>query len=130
MAVRHGLADMYGFIPVDRHSWGGYAAGCGWPDLSPKWPPCSTRWGGISWATTRNQNRAAVLGPGIRGWAAAAKRAGAGFVMVTGLDPVTVGAGGNARSRPSINAALTEQTGGLADVVVDVTVPAAFPHRR
>lgn len=82
----------------------------------------------------------AVLGPGIRGIAAvaAAKAAGASFVMVTGVGP---------RDQPRLDlarelgadlavdvghddpvAALHDATGGLADVVVDVTAkaPTAF----
>lgn len=52
---RHGLADMYGFIPVDRAPglWGGYAEYqylapdsmvLPVPAWIPRWPPCSIRW--------------------------------------------------------------------------------------
>lgn len=99
---------------------------------------------GIRWGATVPGTAAgdvvAVLGPGVRGLfvAAAAKEAGAGFVMITGLGPrdanrlklarefgadlaVDVAVGDPVR-------ALRQATGGLADVVVDVTAkaPAAF----
>ncbi|GBE66137.1 putative alcohol dehydrogenase adh [Mycobacterium sp. MFM001] len=154
---KHGLADMYGFIPVDREPglWGGYAE---YQYLAPDSmllavpasldPIVATLFNplgaGIRWATTVSGTKAGdvvvVLGPGIRGLcaAAAAKEAGAGFVMVTGLGPrdagrlalasdfgadlaVDVGADDPVR-------ALTKAAGRLADVVVDVTAgaPAAF----
>jgi alcohol dehydrogenase len=99
---------------------------------------------GIRWAVEVPELRkgavVAILGPGIRGLcaAAAAKEAGAGYVMVTGLGPrdaprlalaprfgadlaVDVGTDDPVK-------ALRTATGGLADVVVDVTAkaPAAF----
>lgn len=155
--ARHGLADMYGFIPVDREPglWGGYAE---YQYLAPDSmvlpvppsldPVVATLFNplgaGIRWATTVPETTAgdivAVLGPGIRGLcaAAAAKEAGAGFVLVTGLGPrdaerlalapmfgadlaVDVGVDDPVR-------ALKNATGQLADVVVDVTAraPTAF----
>lgn len=152
--VRHGLADMYGMIPVDRAPglWGGYAQvqylapdslvlpvpdGLD-PVLATAFNPLGA---GIRWAVTVPDTQpgdvVAVLGPGIRGLSAAgaAKQAGAGFVLVTGLGPrdgprleaarafgadlvVDVGTGDPVR-------ALRDATGGLADVVVDVTAKAS-----
>lgn len=156
--VRHGLATMYGLVGVEEGSGlsGGYAthlelrpdsrllvvpAGLE-PVLATVFNPLGA---GIRWAArlpgTAPGDVVAVLGPGIRGLCAvaAAKEAGAGFVLVTGHgdqdrdrlawaerfgadltvdvateDPLT---------------ALRRATGGQrADVVVDVTAmaPAAF----
>ena len=149
----HGLKDMYGFRPVDTASglWGGYAE---YQYLAPDStviavpdgldPVVATlfnplgagvRWG-VSVPGTRPGDVVVVLGPGIRGLSVtlAARRAGAGFVLVTGRgsrdadrlllaqalgadavvdvehdDPVTV---------------LRDTAGRLADVVVDVTAKA------
>jgi alcohol dehydrogenase len=150
---RHGLRDMYGFIPVDRPPglWGGYAE---YQYLGPDAmvmrvpdgldPVTATLFNplgaGIRWAVTLPGTGAgdvvAVLGPGVRGLAAlvAVKAAGAGFVMVTGA---------GARDEPRLAlarrlgadrtvdvtaedpvAALRDATGGGADVVVDVTAKA------
>jgi alcohol dehydrogenase len=89
--ARHGLADMYGFISVDRE-----------PGL----------WGGL-------------------GAAAAAKEAGAGFVMVTGLgardaDRLALASKFGADLVVDVSAddpvvEFTKAAGALADVVVDVT---------
>jgi len=154
---RHGLRDMYGFVPVDRAPglWGGYAQ---YQYLAPDStllpvpatldPVVATLFNplgaGIRWGVTLPGTGAgdvvAVLGPGVRGLsvAAAAHEAGAAFVMVTGL---------GARDAPRLALArdfgadlavdvatadpvraLRDATGGLADVVVDVTAnaPAAF----
>jgi len=155
--VRHGLGDMYGFIPANRPPglWGGYAQ---YQYLAPDSmvlpvptdldPVIATLFNplgaGIRWGVTvpgtRPGDVVAVLGPGIRGLCAAgaAEQAGAGFVMVTGLGPrdtsrlalapqfgadLVVDA---ATAEPA--AALRKATGGLADVVVDVTAkaPGAF----
>ncbi len=155
--VRHGLADMYGFIPVDREPglWGGYAeyqylapdsmllpvAGDLSPVVATLFNPLGAgiRWG-VTVPGTGPGDVVAVLGPGIRGLcaAAAAKEAGAGFVMVTGLGRRD---GERLALAPQFGAdlvvdvgvddpvaALARETGGLADVVVDVTAkaPAAF----
>jgi alcohol dehydrogenase len=154
---RHGLADMYGFIPVDRKPglWGGYAE---YQYLAPDSmvlpvprdldPVVATLFNplgaGIRWAVavpeTKSGDVVAVLGPGIRGLcaAAAAKEAGAGFVMMTGLGPRDAGRLALARqfgadltvdvAADDPVAALKKATGALADVVVDVTAraPAAF----
>jgi alcohol dehydrogenase len=154
---RHGLADMYGYIRVDKAPglWGGYAdyqylgpdtmllpvpAGLD-PVVATLFNPLGAglRWG-VTVPATRPGDVVAVLGPGIRGLSvvAAAKEAGAGFVMVTGL-------GGRDAPRLAIapdfgadlavdvaaedpEQALRAATGKLADVVVDVTAkaPAAF----
>ncbi|MGH3563995.1 MAG: zinc-dependent alcohol dehydrogenase [Mycobacterium sp.] len=154
---RHGLSDMYGFIPVDRAPglWGGYAeyqylapdsmilpvpTGLD-PVLATLFNPLGA---GIRWGATvpgtASGDVVAVLGPGIRGLcaAAAAKEAGAGFVMVTGLGPrdagrlaLASGFGADLTVDVGVDdpvAALVKATGGLADVVVDVTAkaPAAF----
>jgi alcohol dehydrogenase len=155
--ARHGLADKYGFIPVDRESglWGGYAefqylapdsmvlpvAGDLSPEVATLFNPLGAgiRWGGTVPETSPG-DVVAVLGPGIRGLcaAAAAKEAGAGFVMVTGLGPRDAGRlalasqfGADLAVDVAVDdpvAALTKETGGLADVVIDVTAkaPAAF----
>ncbi|MGH9214497.1 MAG: zinc-dependent alcohol dehydrogenase [Acidimicrobiales bacterium] len=133
---RHGLADMYGFIPVDTAPglWGGYAEyqylgpdsmllpvpdGLD-PIVATLFNPLGAgiRWG-VSVPDTRAGDVVAVLGPGIRGLsaAAAAKQAGAGFVMVTGHGE---------RDRPRLDAA--RQFG--ADLVVDVTVEDAVHALR
>lgn len=151
--VRHGLADMYGMIPVDRAPglWGGYAQvqylapdslvlpvpdGLD-PVLATAFNPLGA---GIRWAVTLPDTRTgdvvAVLGPGIRGLSAAgaAKQADAGFVMVTGLGARD---GSRLEAARAFGAdlvvdvattdpvrALRDATGGLADVVVDVTAKA------
>jgi alcohol dehydrogenase len=154
---RHGLGTMYGFVAVDHGPglWGGYAThqylapdsqllrvpAALDPAVATLFNPVGA---GIRWAVTvpgtGPGDVVAVLGPGVRGLAAAAaaKEAGAGFVMVTGLGPrdadrlalarefgadliVDVAGGDPVR-------ALRDATGTLADVVVDVTAkaPAAF----
>lgn len=154
---KHGLADMYGFIPVDREPglWGGYAeyqylapdsmvlpvpAGLD-PVVATLFNPLGA---GIRWATTvpgtKPDDVVAVLGPGIRGLcaAAAAKEAGAGFVMVTGRGPrdaerlaLAPKFGADLAVDVAVDDpvhALMQATGALADVVVDVTAraPTAF----
>jgi alcohol dehydrogenase len=149
----HGLADMYGFVPVDRGSglWGGYATHqylapdsllLPVPDsLDPVTATLFNPLGaGIRWAVTVPETKpgdvVAVLGPGIRGLSAVAalREAGAGFVAVTG-------AGERDRQRLELARefgadlvidvtqqdpapALRKAAGGLADVVVDVTAKA------
>lgn len=151
--VRHGLADMYGNVrvSVEPGLWGGYAT---YQYLAPDSmllkvpeeldPALATvfnplgagfRWG-VEVPGTTHGDVVAVLGPGIRGLscAAAAKEAGAGFVMVTGVGPndderlrrassfgadLTVDV-----SSVDPASALKDATGGLADVVVDVTAKA------
>lgn len=154
---RHGLRDSYGFVGVDvlPGLWGGYAEyqylapdsvlhpvpdGMS-PILATAFNPLGA---GICWGVevpeTGEGDVVAILGPGIRGLSAlaAAKEAGAGFVMVTGLGP------GDA---PRLEMAerfgadlvvdvaqadpvgkLRQAAGRLADVVVDVTAkaPQAF----
>ncbi len=152
--IRHGLADMYGCVPVEREPglWGGYsqyqylASDSVLLPLPPGLEPTVATLfnpvgAGIRWAVTAPGTSAgdlvAVLGPGVRGLSAcaAAKEAGASFVMVTGLGP---------RDAPRLEAArdfgadvvvdvattdpvraFRDATGGaLADVVVDVTAKA------
>jgi alcohol dehydrogenase len=154
---RHGLVDMYGYIPVDRPPglWGGYAESqyLG-PDalvhripdvLDPVVATLFNPLGaGVRWAVTVPGTGAgdvvAVLGPGVRGLsaAAAAKDAGAGFVMITGrgqsdAERLAVAADFGADLAVDVAdadpvRALRDATGGLADVVVDVTAkaPEAF----
>lgn len=100
---RHGLADMYGMINVERKPglWGGYATHQYLhpdsmvlpvpPELTPELAVAFNPLGaGIRWGVTVPGTKVgdvvAVLGCGIRGLsaAAAAKEAGASFVMVTG----------------------------------------------
>jgi alcohol dehydrogenase len=154
---RHGLADMYGYISVDKPPglWGGYAQ---FQYLGPDAivhrvpdaldPVVATLFNplgaGVRWGVTVPETKAgdvvAVLGPGVRGLSvlAAVRDAGAGFVMVTGrgardaerLDVARdFGADlvvDTADSDPV--RALRGRTGGLADVVIDVTAkaPEAF----
>ena len=150
---RHGIGDMYGFVPVDKAPglWGGYATH---QYLSPDSmllpvpaaldPVVATLFNplgaGIRWGVTVPGTKAgdvvAVLGPGIRGLsvAAAAKAAGAGFVLVTGVGPgdaerlaLAPAFGADLAVDVSTDdpaAALKGATGGLADVVVDVTAKA------
>ncbi len=149
--------DTYGSIPLDVAPglWGGYAEV---QYLSPdsqlvKVPAhldaslavmYNAVANGIRWGVvvpgTRPGDVVAVLGPGVRGLSAlaAAREAGARFVMVTGFGP---------RDAPRLElarrfgadlvvdvavtdpvAALREAAGALADVVVDVTAmaPSAF----
>jgi alcohol dehydrogenase len=150
---RHGIADMYGFIPIDTAPglWGGYA---GHQYLAPDSrllrvpapvdPVLATLFNplgaGIRWGVTLPGTGAgdvvAVLGPGIRGLCtvAAVRDAGAGFVLLTGygerdrarleLGPV-FGADAvvdSATDDPVTR--LKDASGGLADVVVDVTAKA------
>lgn len=151
--VAHGMADMYGFIPVERAPglWGGYAThqylapdslvlpvpeGLD-PVIATLFNPLGA---GIRWGVTVPGTSAgdvvAVLGCGVRGLSAAvaAKEVGAGFVMVTGsgvgdasrLDmAVRFGADltVDVEERDPVRA-LREATGGQADVVVDVTAKA------
>ena len=154
---RHGLADMYGFIDVDRAPglWGGYAEYqylapdsmvLSLPDnldpiLATLFNPLGA---GIRWGATLpgtgDGDVVAVLGPGVRGLcvAAAAKEAGAGFVMVTGFgqrDAERLALASDFGADLAVDvavedpvAALRHAAGRLADVVVDVTAkaPAAF----
>ena len=151
--ARHGMGDMYGFIPVDKSPglWGGYAEHQYLgpdsmllpvpPSLDPVVATLFNPLGaGIRWGVTVPGTKAgdvvAVLGPGVRGLAAcaAAKEAGAGFVMVTGVGPRDADrlalasrfgadlAVDVATTDPAT--ALREATGALADVVVDVTAKA------
>lgn len=149
----HGLADMYGFVPIDRAPglWGGYATHqylapdtllLPVPDgLDPVMATLFNPLGaGIRWAVTVPGSQpgdvVAVLGPGVRGLSAVAalREANAGFVVVTG-------AGERDRERLALArefgadlvvdvteqdpaAALYAATGRLADVVVDVTARA------
>ncbi len=154
---RHGLRDMYGFVPVDRAPglWGGYAQ---YQYLAPDSlllpipdaldPVTATMFNplgaGIRWAVTVPELQpgavVAVLGPGVRGLcaAAAAREAGAAFVMVTGLGERDAA---RLSLAPAFGAdlavdiarddpvkALRAAAGTLADVVVDVTAnaPAAL----
>lgn len=167
--ARPGLRDMYGFIALDREPglWGGYAThqylapdslvlrvpdGLD-PVLATLFNPLGA---GIRWAVTLPETRpgavVVVLGPGVRGLSAvaAAKAAGAAFVMVTGAGAndavrlatatrlgadltvdVTVDVTADLTVDVSGNdpvAQLRRATGDLADVVIDVTAkaPGAF----
>jgi alcohol dehydrogenase len=150
---RHGLADMYGFIDVAKPPglWGGYAThlylapdalvlrvpdGLD-PVVAALFNPVGA---GVRWAVelpgTHSGDVVSVLGPGIRGLSAcaAAKSAGAGFVMVTGVGPrdlprLSVAPDFGADLAVDVSEsdpvrALRSATGGLADVVVDVTAKA------
>lgn len=150
---RHGLADMYGFVPLERPPglWGGYAEleylapdavvlpvpdGLD-PVLATVFNPLGAgiRWG-VTLPGTGPGDVVAVMGPGIRGLSAcaAAKDAGAAFVVVTGYGErdaprlaLAPDFGADlvvdvATADPA--AALHAATGALADVVVDVTAKA------
>lgn len=153
----HGLRDSYGFVSVgvEPGLWGGYAeyqylapdtvlhpvpAGLD-PVLATAFNPLGAgiRWG-VSVPGTGAGDVVAVLGPGIRGLSvvAAVKEAGAGFVMVTGRGPSDASRLDMAKrfgadlvvdvAEANPETELRRATGGLADVVVDVTAkaPAAF----
>ncbi len=148
---------MYGYIPVDKPPglWGGYAQ---YQYLGPDAimhpvpdaidPVVATlfnplgagvRWG-VTVPGTKRGDVVAVLGPGVRGLSvlAAVREAGAGFVMVTGRGARDAERLGVARdfgadlvvdtADMDPTRALRDATGGLADVVVDVTAkaPEAF----
>jgi alcohol dehydrogenase len=152
--VRHGMADMYGFVDVEKPPglWGGYATHLYLaPDamllpvpsgldavVATLFNPLGA---GIRWAVTlpgtRTGSIVAVLGPGVRGLSAcaAAKDAGADLVLVTGFGPrdaerleVARSFGADITVDVSVDnpvKALRAATGGrLADVVVDVTAKA------
>jgi alcohol dehydrogenase len=154
---RHGLADMYGYIPVDKPPglWGGYAQyqylgpdaivhrvpdGVD-PVVATLFNPlgAGVRWG-VTVPGTNPGDVVAALGPGIRGLSvlAAVRDAGAGFVMVTGRgarDAERLAVARDFGADLTVDTAetdpvraLREATGGLADVVVDVTAkaPEAF----
>jgi alcohol dehydrogenase len=154
---RHGLGDMYGCIPVERAPglWGGYAQHQYLAPDSLLLPVPATLdpvhatlfnpvGAGIRWAVTLPGTQpgaiVAVLGPGVRGLAAcaAAKQAGAMFVIVTGRGErdqqrLALAAEFGADLAVDVDSAdpvraLLDATGRLADVVVDVTAkaPAAF----
>ncbi len=152
--VRHGVRHFYGFIPSAEAPglWGGYAthlylhpdaqllpvpAGLD-PALATVFNPLGA---GIRWAVTVPDTQpgdvVVVLGPGIRGLAAAAaaKAAGAGFVAMTGLGPrdaerlalapaFGVDLAIDVATTDPVRA-LRNETGVLADVVVDVTAKAS-----
>ncbi|MCP4436432.1 MAG: alcohol dehydrogenase catalytic domain-containing protein [Actinomycetia bacterium] len=157
LCANHGIGDMYGFVDVKRepHLWGGYASHqylapdtllLPVPDsldpvVATLFNPIGAgiRWGVTVPALAAGEN-VAILGPGIRGLsaAAAAREAGAGFIMVTGSgerDADRLAAATDfgadlvvdvARQDPA--EAFRDSTGGGADVVVDVTAnaPTAF----
>jgi alcohol dehydrogenase len=148
---------MYGFIAADRAPglWGGYASHqylapdslliavppTVEPTIATLFNPIGA---GIRWGATMPGTGpgdvVAILGPGVRGLsaAAAAKRAGAAFVMLTGrgdrdAERLALGAAFGAdlpidSERDDPVAALRAATGRRADVVVDVTAnaPGAF----
>lgn len=155
--VRNGLATMFGFVDVaiDPGLWGGYATHLHLPEDSMLLPipdeldpvlatvfnplGAGIRWGATIPAT-KSGDIVVVLGPGIRGLCAAvaAKEAGAALVAMTGFgerdrERLTQAAAFGvdlvidvATEDPA--RALKQATGGLADVVVDVTAkaPSAF----
>jgi alcohol dehydrogenase len=155
--MRHGLRTAYGFTSLDVPPglWGGYAEmiylssdAVVLPVPAHLDPVVATVFNplgaGIRWAVdlpgTTHGDVVAVLGPGIRGLcaAAAAKQAGAGFVLVTGAgrrdaDRLALAPRFGADMTVDVTIsdpvrAIRDATGGLADVVVDVTAnaPAAF----
>lgn len=154
---RHGMRDMYGFVPVDHAPglWGGYAErqylapdsmllpvpdGLD-PVVATLFNPLGAgiRWG-VTVPGTKVGDVVAVLGPGVRGLSAcaAAKEAGAEFVMVTGAgerDAERLALANEFGADLAVDVtttdpveALRDAAGAHADVVVDVTAkaPAAF----
>ena len=150
---RHGLATMVGFVDADaaRGIGGGYATHLHLdPDsmllpvpasLDPVTATLFNPLGaGIRWAVDLPQTApgevVVVLGPGVRGLsaAAAAKEAGAGFVMITGVGPrdaerLSLAERFGADLTVDVNVtdprrALRDAVGVQADVVVDVTAKA------
>ncbi len=150
---RHGLGDMYGYIATNKPPtlWGGYSThqylapdsivhkvpdGLD-PVLATVFNPlgAGVRWG-VTVPGTKPGDVVAVLGPGIRGLSAlvATKEAGAAFVLVTGAghnDAPRLEAARAFGADLAVDvrtddpvAALKAATGGLADVVVDVTAKA------
>ena len=151
--TNHGLGDMYGFIDVEKGCglWGGYASHLYLapdalvlpipdtldPVIATLFNPLGA---GVRWAVevpeTKPGDVVVVLGPGIRGLsaAAAAKNAGAGFVMITGLGQRDAPRLAQAKQFGADLAVdvetddpirlLKKATGGLADIVVDVTAKA------
>lgn len=155
--VRNGLATMFGFVDADIEPglWGGYGTHLHLPsdamllpipdDLDPVLATVFNPLGaGIRWGATIPETDdgdvVVVLGPGIRGLCAAvaAKEAGASFVAMTGLGERDADRLAHASAfgvdltidvaSDDPAAALKRATGGLADVVVDVTAkaPSAF----
>jgi len=152
----HGIGDMYGFVPVDKPPglWGGYAThqylapDCKLLRVPQSLDPVTATLfnplgAGIRWGATlpgtESGDVVAVLGPGIRGICAlvGAREAGAKFVMVTGRgrDESRLGTATRFGADLTVDvehedpvSALRKSTGGLADVVIDVTAkaPAAF----
>jgi alcohol dehydrogenase len=150
---RHGLADMYGFHAVGDAPalWGGYAEHqylapdsmlLPVPDsldpvVATAFNPlgAGVRWGAVI-PETGAGDVVAVLGPGIRGLSAsvAAREAGAAFVMITGRGvrdaprlalATSFGADLAVDTETTDPAtALRDATGGLADIVIDVTAKA------
>ena len=154
---RNGLATMVGFTDADTPPGlgGGYASHLHLrPDSMLMAVPdeldavtatlFNPLGAGIRWAVeipeTQPGDVVAILGPGVRGLcaAAAAKEAGADFVMITGLgardaERLALAPAFGADLAVDVaevdpNRALREATGRKADVVVDVTAkaPAAF----
>lgn len=153
----HGIGDMYGFISASKAPslWGGYAQQQYISSDSPLLPvdknmdaAVATLFNplgaGIQWAVKTPELRTgdvvAILGPGIRGLscAAAAKSAGAGFVMITGVGPndderLSLAPRFGVDLAVDVNeenpiAALKQAVGQLADIAIDVTAraPSAF----
>jgi alcohol dehydrogenase len=150
---RHGMRDMYGFVPADTSPglWGGYAEyqylapdsmllpvpASLPPDVATLFNPLGAgiRWG-VTVPGTTVGDVVAVLGPGVRGLSvcAAAKEAGAAFVMVTGVSPhdderLALAKDFGADLAVDVTQtdpakALRQAVGRLADVVVDVTAKA------
>ena len=149
----HGVADTYGFIPIDRAPglWGGYAQYqylsadsklLRVPDsLDPVTATLFNPLGaGIRWAATLPGTGVgdvvAILGPGIRGLCSliAAKEAGAAFVLVTGHGERDHARLDTARrfgadlvvdvAQEDPVRALVRAAGRDADIVVDVTAKA------
>ena len=157
LCLRHSSADSYGQVPVSRPPslWGGYAEvqylspdsvvhpidGSIDPVVASMFNAVANgvRWGS-SLPATAPGDVVAILGPGMRGLAAAAaaRAAGARFVLVAGRGPrdqarlalartfgadVTV----DVQEQDPVEV-LRDATGGLADVVVDATAnaPSAF----
>lgn len=149
----HGLSDTYGFISTKKPPslWGGYSQLVYLsvdavvhevpksldPAVATLFNPLGAgiRWG-VKVPGLKPGETVAILGPGIRGISAlaACKAAGAGFVMVTGkgerdLPRLEVAERFGADAAVDIDrddpvTVLKKRSGGLADVVLDVTAKA------
>ncbi|MCX2934439.1 zinc-binding dehydrogenase [Mycobacterium sp. CVI_P3] len=154
---KHGMGDSYGSAPISLGCglWGGYATHAILTadslvhqvpkGMDPVYATLFNPLGaGIRWGQTLPNvgvgDVVAVLGPGLRGLSsvAAVSNAGAGFILLTGAgarDRTRLKLGERLGANVAVDVRISDaktllkqETGGLADIVVDVTAaaPAAF----